>query len=332
MLRVARPPTFSDRTLNRLLLACGLSLLIGIPLFAVFYWSDRHVDAGPSMVDRQIAQFEAAVRQKPDDIPVRLQLAGAYTAAQRYGDAIAQYDQVLKGKPDYKSALLGRGQAYQLERNAPSAVSDFQKVIDLAKGGEFANEDTELAQAYYGLGQIDLQAGRAGDAIPLLQGALKITQTDSDTLDLLGQAYLQTGQSAKAIEALRGAVLFVPVGWADPYRTLATAYKAAAQPEEAAWASAMAMLADKRTAEAVASLKALTTGPARADAMVGLGLAMEATGDLPAAASWYRQALGVRPGDMTAQIGLSRAAPQSSNAVPVHPSLPPAASAPAGNS
>jgi len=325
MMRVARPTILSSRTLNRLILAVGAVLVVGTIAIVGLYVTDRFHPAVPAIIDQRTVQLEEAVRKDPQNLNIRLQLAGAYTVAQRYDDALAQYNTVLKAEPQFKSALLGRGQVLALKSDNDNAAKDFQAVIDMAKSGEFAAEDTELAAAYYGLGAIRLAQGKAQDATTLLV-ALGITKTDADTLNLLGAAFLQTGQTAKSIEALRGAVMFVPTTWPDPYATLAKAYAAANQPAEAAWATAMVELAKKQTDDAIAALKPLATGPAAADAKVGLGLAMEAKGDLAAAADWYRQALAINPGDFSAQAGLARA---TSSTNP-HPSIAAPSAMPAG--
>ncbi len=323
MTKVARPPTFNDRTLNRLLLALVAILAVGGVAFAVFYVTDRNRPTGPTLVERQTTQFEEAIRKDPQNLNVRLQLAGAYTVAQRYDDALEQYNTVLKAKPQFKSALLGRGETLKLKGDTAGAAKDFQAVIDLAKDGEFAAEDNELARAYYWLGDLRLAQGKAKDAVDLLLASLAITRTDADALNRIGAAFLETGETAKSIEALRAAVMFVPTGWAEPYQTLSKTYAAAKQPEEAAWATAMAALAERRIDEAIAGLKPLTKGPASTDAKIGLGLAMEATGDVPAAADWYRQALIDRPDDFSAQAGLARStSSKNPHASPALPSAP----------
>lgn len=79
MARTHKTP--NDRTLNRLIVGAILILVIGIPLVGVIYFMDRYVDAGKPFVDRQIATLEETVRQTPNQMNARLQLAGAYRAA-----------------------------------------------------------------------------------------------------------------------------------------------------------------------------------------------------------------------------------------------------------
>lgn len=317
MTRVARPPAVSARTLNRLILLVFAAIVVLVVAFAALYANDWWRPAGPTMAERQIALFEAEVRKDPQNLNVRLQLAGAYQAANRNDDALAQYNAVLEVQPDHKTALLGRAQLLVQRGDTAGASRDFQAVIDGATGGEFSGLDVQLGQAYFGLAKIKLAAGDAKTALTLSQSAVKIMSTDADTLALVGSAYLATGDAKNAITYLRQAVMFVPTGWSDPYTTLAKAYTTAGQGEEAAWASAMADLANKETDKAVTELTPLATGPAAADAQAGLGLAMEAKGDQAAAAVWYRKAVAADPNNYTATSGLARV----TNGANPHPSM-----------
>jgi tetratricopeptide (TPR) repeat protein len=177
-----------------------------------------------------------------------------------------------------------------------------------------ANVDLTLEAAYYGLGSIALQQSRPADAIAFLEKALAIKRSDADAQYLLGKALLANGETDDAITVLRATVVFVPVGWADPYATLAEAYTAAGDAAEAAWASAMAGLAAGDTG-AEAGLLALTDGPAALDAAIGLGLLYETRGDNADAVTWYERALALDPGNSAARLGMSRVGPVATGAV-----------------
>ena len=60
--------------------------------------------AGPSLAD-----LEAAVRARPDDVPARLALADAYQGSDRVTDAVEQYKAVLVADPNNVPALDGLG-------------------------------------------------------------------------------------------------------------------------------------------------------------------------------------------------------------------------------
>jgi tetratricopeptide (TPR) repeat protein len=272
------------------------------------------------ILDRELTTLEAAVRADPADIGSRGRLADLYLAAERYDDAIAQYTEIIKtGKQD-EAGYVSRGRALELKGDIDAAAADYQKVVDIAKSSEMANVDQMLEVAYYGLGAISLQHDKPDEAIGSLLKALVIKRTDADAMNLLGAAYVKAGKADQAIEPLRKAILFVPVGWADPYRTLSDAYKATNEPELAEWAGAMADLQAGDAATAESRLLAITDGKAAVDANIGLGLVAETRGDTAGAADWYRKAIAIEPKNESALLGLSRV---TDGAGAAHPSAQP---------
>ena len=327
----------SNRTVNRLIIGSILVLAIGIPLIGVIYFMDRYVDAGKPFVERQIATLEETVRQSPNQMNARLQLAGAYRAAERYDDSIAQFTEVLNATAGndqaagyVKTASLGRADTLRLKGDTAGAEKDYQSVIDMMEGEQFAGADTELQSAYYNVGAIDLDQGRTAEAIQALNASLKISPTDSDSLNLLGSAHLKAGDGQEAVDALRKAVLFVPWGWCDPYTSLAAAYTKLDQPAEAEWAGAVVDGCKGQIDQAKARLGALTVGPAATDAFLSLGLIAELDGDRAAAAGFYQNVLDRDKQNFNALTGLGRVTDPSTSSTP-RPSAPTSYAAPERN-
>jgi tetratricopeptide (TPR) repeat protein len=314
----------SDRTLNRLIVGIVVVLLIGIPAIGLIYFLDRNVDPGPSLAQRAVTTAEEAVRTEPNNVSARVALAASYAANGRLPDAIAQYTEVLKATPDHHGALLGRGNTYLLMKDDASASKDFQHLVDVAKGGEMANADPQLEEAYYRLGDIALRAGRADDAATLLTAALAINRSDADAMNLLGSAYVQTGRPAEAVEVLKRATAFVPTGWCEPYQTLAIAYTSLGNADGAAYAGGMAAFCANQPDVAVAALTPLTAGEMALDALLGLGLVAESRGDIETATTMYEKVLAKDPADFNATAGLQRLGTASSS--DPHASVAPAAS------
>lgn len=298
--------TSSDRTLNRLIVGMVMILVIGIPLVGVLYFMDRNVDPGPTMVQRQITAGEEAIRQNPNQVGTRTQLALAYSTAGRYSDAIAQFTEVLTAQPDNRVALLGRGSAYLQSGEFDTAAKDYQAMVDLAKGGEMANIDPQLEAAYYNLGVIALKQSRPGDAVKLLTIAIGMDRTDADALSALGTALLATDDPKGAVLVLRRATALVPNGWTDPYAELSRAYTALNDTEGTKYADGMVAFTQKNPDVAKAALNALTSGPYAIDALVGLGLIAEEAADPAAATTWYSQVLAKEPQNFAAISGLNR--------------------------
>jgi tetratricopeptide (TPR) repeat protein len=327
MSRVTSLTSMPEAQLNRWIKRIGLLLIVGIVAFVAFYAVDRFRAPTAPIVDRETAALEEAVRADPTDVASRGRLADLYVAAKRYDDAIAQYTEIIKtGKQD-EAAYISRGRALELKGDLNGAAADYTKVVELAAPGEMANVDPMLESANYGLGSIALQQDRADDAIGYLLKALAIQRTDADAMNLLGAAYVKAGQPEKAVEPLRRAIEFVPIGWAEPYQTLADAYTATGATELAEWAGAMAAANNGDATGAVARLEAITDGKAGLDARIGLGLLAEMNGDAATAEGWYRKALELDAQSTSAKLGLGRVTGTTEG----HPSIAPSPSASGSN-
>ena len=301
-----RSVSVSDRALSRLLRLGALVLVSGIAAFGVIYYQDQHVDAGPSMVGRQIQGAEAAVKKEPNNVQTRLQLAAAYTQDKRLDDALKQYDEVLNADKGNRTALLGRGGILIAKGDLTAAAVAYHKVTDVAATGEYAGADPQAQEAHYYLGSIAEKQGKTKEAIKELLAALKIDRADSDALYLLGVAQLKDGSPKLAVASLNQALLFVPTGWCEPYSQLTLAYGKLAQAPQKAYATAMENFCLKKPADAKSQLKALTKGPVAVDALLGLGLIAETESNNPEAVSWYQKVLTVDRKNAGAMSALSR--------------------------
>jgi tetratricopeptide (TPR) repeat protein len=305
MIRVTSLTAMSDRQMNRLIKRIALILVVLAVAFVGFYVVDRFRMPAAPMIDQRVAALELAVRDDPADITSRGELADLYTAGGRYPEAIAQYSAILEtGKQD-ELAHFGRGQALKASGDLDGAIVDFQAVVDIAKGGEMSHVDPMLNAAYFGLGAIALEQGRPDDAVEHLTAAVNIKRSDADALNLLATAFLQTGDEDKAIEAAKRAAAFVPLGWTEPYITMAQAYQAKGDAARSEWASAMADLSNGNAELARTRLLAIADGDAAVDAAVGLGLVFGRAAAAPRPPSGTGSA-GDRPDNAAARLGLGR--------------------------
>jgi Flp pilus assembly protein TadD len=334
MFRVTSLTEMSDAQLSRWIKRLALLCFVVLVAFVAFYAVDRFRMPATPIMDRELAALEDAVRADPTDIASRGRLGDIYFLAERYDDAIAQYSEIIKAGKQDEAAYVSRGLAYERTGDLDAAAADYAKVIEVAGDAEIANVDPMLQTAYYGLGSIALAQDRPDEAIEPLQKALSIKRTDADTLNLLGAAYVKAGSPEKAFEPLRRAILFVPATWAEPYESLAAAYTATGEAEQAEWAAAMAeaiaALAEGGsgdTSGAVARLQAIADGDAALDARIGLGLLAERAGDNAGAEGWYRRAIELDAENQAAQLGLSRV----SGGTQAHPDIMPSPSVEGNN-
>ncbi len=296
----------SDRTLNRLIIGVVVALVIIIPLVGIIYFFDRSVDAGPSMAARAVTAAEEAVRKDPNNVTARMGLATSYVADERYQDALAQYDEVLKAMPDHRGALLGRGNTYLLLKDDTAATKDFERLVTIAAPGEQAIADPQLEEAYFRLGDIAMRGGQNDKAIDLFNKALAINRTDADAMNLLGQALVATGKAKDAIPVLQKAIALVPTGWCDPYQTLASAYTSLGDADGIGYANAMIASCSGDLETAKAGLAKLTGGALAIPALLGLGQIAEEQGDVAAATEAYQEVLAKDPQNSNAIFGMQR--------------------------
>ncbi len=281
-------------------------LVIGFAAFGFMYYQDQHVDAGPSLTDRQTTSAEQAVKKNPNNIGARLALAASYLSVKRLDDSVGQYDEILKADKANRYALLGRGQALIAKGDLTAAAADYHKITTAVSKGEFAGADPQLQEAHYYLGSIAVKQGNVKVAITELGDALIIDKTDSDALYQMGLARVQEGSTQLAVDAFKRALLFVPTGWCEPYTQLNLAYTKLGNTPQATYDGAMANFCHKKPVEAKRQLNTLTTGPAKVDAMNGLGLIAETESSNPEAISWYQKVLKVDSANASATSSLSR--------------------------
>ena len=301
-----RSPSVSDRTFSLLMRVGVMVLAIGVAAFGFMYYQDQHVDAGPSLVGRQIAGAEAAVKKAPNNLTFRLQLAAAYLLDKRPDDALTQYDVILKADKTNRPAMLGRGQILITKGDLKAAAVAYHKITDPAVNGEFAGADPQAQEAHYYLGSIAVKQGNAKVAITELNAALKIDPTDSDALYLSGVAQLKAGAPKLAVNAFKKALLFVPTGWCEPYSELAAAYGKLNLSPQQTYATGMANFCLKKPAEAKTQLESLIKGPVGVDALLGLGMIAETESNNAEAITWYRQVITVDAKNAAASSALSR--------------------------
>lgn len=303
-IRTNRSP--SDRALRIALRVAVLVLALTMIGFGVTYYLGQHVDAGPGLADRQVTAAEQAVRTAPNNLAPRLALAQAYASAHRYDDALAQYAEILSAEPDHRAALLGKAGVLYAKGDLAGAAVAYHKITAEAVKGEFAGADPQLQEAHYFLALIANRQGQPQTAMTEAKAALAIEPTDSDAWYVLGTAQLQLGKAKDAVTSLRQAVLFVPTGWCDPYSKLTDAYRTLGKQPEAEYATAMVDFCQKRPDAARQRLETLTTSTIGVDAMLGLGMVDESSGQRDQAITWYRKVLSVDSHNQSAVTALSR--------------------------
>jgi tetratricopeptide (TPR) repeat protein len=145
--------------------------------------------------------------------------------------------------------------------------------------------------AYYNLGTIQIQNGKATDAINQFQRALRIKPDYAEAHNNLGTALFQNGQTDEAIANLQQAVAIWP-GYAEAHNNLGTALLQKGEADEAI----------------IHFQSALAIRPNYAKAHYNFGNALIKKGQLGEAINQYEQSLAIQPGFIETQSVIAQIA------------------------
>jgi len=249
-----RLPAPRGAVLDRLLIYSIALLVIAVGAFALYYYFDRQDSGGGAdLTGRRIASAETAVREHPEDVSARVNLADLYFAETRFTESVEQYQVALQLDEENKEVLVGLGRALLASGDHKAAAEKFQKAIDLAS--EAALMSSVIETAYYYLGTISLTEKHPEEAVEHLKQALAIEPTDADALYLLGTAYTDAGDTDAAIASFAQAVRLVP-NFTEAYEKLIVAYEGKGLEAEAQYARGMLAYSQDRYEAAVEDLEA----------------------------------------------------------------------------
>ena len=103
---------------------------------------------------------ERAILARPQDTGIRILLGSAYLGADRYDDAIEQFESVVQERADDGTAIYNLGRAYSGTEDWPQAVEQFERAQNLLPPG--SNTQSALL---YDLGVAFEMVGRYEDAL-----------------------------------------------------------------------------------------------------------------------------------------------------------------------
>jgi cellulose synthase operon protein C len=133
------------------------------------------------------------LKDHPNDVPVQLQLAGAYLGMGKEAEAAAVYEQVIKTSPNYVAAL--NNLAWLNRDKAPKKAMDYaQQAYQLAPKDPFVLDT---------LGTLTLKNGDASRAVSLLRDAVARSPNDAQIQVHLATALIQQGRTAEAQKLLQ---------------------------------------------------------------------------------------------------------------------------------
>jgi len=175
-----------------------------------------------SAAERDIAAYQAAVQENPDEQTNHIQLAYAYAQAGRAELAIESIT-YARQIGDNATVDLAEAEVFHLsgdndgalvlyERAETNSAEEYARTEEemRKKGIAFAIDKTVLIQATLGQAVVLWDLGETDDAIDAIRRALANAPRDASLQVLLGKYLFETGDLAGAEEAYLAALRFVP--------------------------------------------------------------------------------------------------------------------------
>lgn len=258
------------------------------------------------------AEYRKFLSRHPASVEARSNLGVVLAHLGRYEEAIAAYRQALDGAPGNTAIRLNLALALYKATRLADAADEFDRVL--------ASQPANL-QARYLSADCKLQLGRAADAVRLLEPLERTRPDDPALAYLLGMAYLASGD-AQSGQALIDRILRHGDS-AEARVLMGVARRRAGELKEAVEDLGRAVelnptLPGVRALYGHALLEAgnpdlartelqaeLAANPLHFDANLYLGVLLKADGDHETALRHFRQALNVRPGDISARYQIA---------------------------
>ncbi|MDB4793622.1 tetratricopeptide repeat protein [Methylacidiphilales bacterium] len=252
---------------------------------ALMAWGS-HAYAGMFVSEQTFWTY--TIEQNPEAWLAYENLGYALFQAGQADEAIKQYNQAIKLKPDYAEAYNNLSNALLQVNQVPEAIKDLELAVTI---------DPNYAPAYSNLGNALRRANQIPEAIKDLKYAVEISPGSADAHNNLGNILAQTGKTTEAIEQFKLALEIDPDD-ANVHGNMGSALGQAG-----------------RITEAIEQFElAIKLNPNDADTHNNLGYALSQEGRIPEAIEQYEISLKIRPEDAAIQQCLKQL--QSSHAAP----------------
>ncbi len=216
-----------------------------------------------------IDQYQEAIRLKPDDIEAHYNLGDAFYREGQMDEAIRQFQEAIRLKPDFAEAYYNLGNALHKQGQMDEAIRQYHEAIRLKP---------DLADVHNNLGIALKEKGQMDEAIHQYEEALRLKPDFAEACYNLGNALYKQGKVDEAVRQYQEALRL--------------------QPDDAKAHSNLGSALDKlgQTDEAIRQYQeAIRLEPDNAESRNELGILLKNKGQIDEAISQYEEALRLKP-------------------------------------
>jgi tetratricopeptide (TPR) repeat protein len=230
-------------------------------------------------VPEAIGDYEQALRIKPDYARAYNNLGAALMGQGRLTEAIGDYERAVRIQPDYAEARNNLGAALMGQGRLPEAIGECEQAVRI---------QPDYAEAHNNLGAALQKEGRLQDAIAHWEQALRIQPDYANAHYNLGNALVQVGRVPEAIGHYEQAERIEP-DFPEMHNSLGLALDRMGKAKDAI----------------LHYEAALRIKPDYAEAHYNLGVAFAKVGWLRDAMAHWEQAVRIRPDFFEPQFNLA---------------------------
>lgn len=170
-----------------LLFLIVISLVFSLPLHAQKPTAKTFLDIGlqnsaNAEYSEAVDEFKQAIKLKPNYAEAHYHLGNAYFGLRRYDEALESYRKAVQIKPDYADAHYSLGILASMLSEYDLAITSFKEVTSL---------DPKNSKAFFSLGNVYSEMENYEDAVIAYRTAVKIDPKNAGARYSLGVAYLQ---------------------------------------------------------------------------------------------------------------------------------------------
>jgi tetratricopeptide (TPR) repeat protein len=249
--------------------SAAIVLCIGLTRQQLGYWKDSET------------LFRHTLEVTGNNCLAHYNLGMALGKKGQINEAISQYQEAIRLKPDYAEAISKLGTALGEEGRIDEAISQLQEAIRLKPN---------YADAYNSLGTALCEKGRIDEAIRQYQEAIRLKPDYAEACYNLGTGLFRMGQIDEAIRQYREAIRLKP-DYAEAHYNLG-----------------VALAAKGHLDEAISSYReALRFKPDYTMAHINLGVALDRKGQIDEAIGQFQEAIRLKPDYAAAHNNLGTA-------------------------